>query len=85
MDKEKTRKVFDAENGKIGSGEALPERSDRERDVPVHGCGGEEPPQKQPVFFPRLNSNQRFFRNEKFSISPLDFFPSRCYNTPALG
>ena len=42
--KEKTRKVFDAENGKIGSGEALPERSDRERDEMAYGVWGRQPP-----------------------------------------
>ena len=31
--KEETKRVSDAENDKMGSGEALPERSDRERDV----------------------------------------------------
>ena len=40
--KQETRRVSEAANGKIESDEALPERSDRERDAP--GRGDKPPP-----------------------------------------
>ena len=59
-DKEETQRVSDAVNNKMESDEALPERSDRERNEPVSGvrgrsrptcplvpeCEGAEPPQE---------------------------------------
>ena len=42
--KEETQRVSDAENGKMGSDEALPERSDRERDEPTYRDVGRRAP-----------------------------------------
>ena len=52
LQQEETRRVSDAVNSKMESGEALPERSDRERDVT--GRGDKPPPYEAFAMLPLL-------------------------------
>ena len=61
-DKEDIQRVSDAENGRMGSDEALPERSDRERDEPASGGSGARSPHSTLV-------NSLFLRHCLFSVS----------------